>query len=87
MSEEKIKAGISIGDINGIGIEVILKTFLDQRMLQTCTPVIYGSARVIAFHRKALNINDLNYVQVASAEIAAEKKVNIINCWDEEVRV
>jgi len=49
---EKIKLGISIGDFNGIGIEIILKTFLDKRMLDFCTPIIFGSAKVISAYKK-----------------------------------
>ena len=54
---EKIRVGISVGDINGIGIEIILKTFEDSRMLDFCTPVIFASNKVISYHKKALKIN------------------------------
>ena len=54
---EKIKLGISIGDFNGIGIEIILKTFSDKRMLDFCTPIIYGSTKLITTYKKDLNIN------------------------------
>ena len=49
---QKIKVGISIGDFNGIGMEVILKTFLDKRMMEICTPIVFGSARTSAYHRQ-----------------------------------
>ena len=55
--ESKIKVGISIGDINGVGIEVILKTFEDKRMLDFCTPIIFGSTKVISFYKKNINPN------------------------------
>ena len=51
---DKIIVGISIGDVNGIGIEIILKTFEDKRMLDFCTPVIFGSTRVVSFHKKVI---------------------------------
>ena len=50
--EEKLKIGISIGDLNGIGGEIILKTFEDNRMLEFCTPVIFGSVKVLSFLKK-----------------------------------
>ena len=54
----KIKIGITIGDINGIGIEVILKTFTDKRILDLCTPIVYGSSKVMAYHK---NITKLDF--------------------------
>ena len=84
---DKLRIGISIGDINGIGIELIIKTFSDARMLQVCTPVIYGASKVISFHRKALNIQEFNFNTVKSSTEAHDKKLNLINCWDEEVKI
>ena len=52
----KIRVGITHGDINGVGYEVILKTFSDPTMLELCTPIIYGSPKVAAYHRKAMDI-------------------------------
>ena len=54
MEDNKIRIGITQGDINGVGYEVILKTFSDPTMLELCTPIIYGSPKVAAYHRKAL---------------------------------
>jgi len=82
-----IKVGISHGDINGIGYEVILKTLSDARMLELCTPVIYGSAKVAAYHKKALDIQNVSLNVVNGAQSAANNKVNIINCVDEEIKV
>jgi 4-hydroxythreonine-4-phosphate dehydrogenase len=89
MSQDKegqIKVGISIGDTNGIGLEVIMKTFSDHRMLQVCTPVIYGSAKTVSFHRKALNLPDFNYNTIRSNSDIILRKINLINCWDEEIK-
>ena len=61
MEERKIKVGITHGDINGIGYEVILKTLLDPRITEICTPVVYGSSKVAAYHRKALDLPAINF--------------------------
>ena len=84
---KKIRIGISVGDINGIGMEVIIKTFQDSRMLDMCTPIIYGSSKVSTFHRKALHINDFSFNIIKSAKEANIKKPNIINCWPEDVEI
>lgn len=87
MEENKrIKVGITHGDINGIGYEVILKTFSDPIMLELCTPVIYGSPKVAAYHRKALDL-PTNFGIVTSASEAAHNKLNVVNCTDDEVKV
>ena len=82
----KIKIGISVGDLNGIGVEVILKTFSDNRMLDFCTPIIFASSKAISFHKNKLNlkvpihgISDLNQV--------VEHKLNLLNIWKEEVKI
>lgn len=82
-----IKVGITHGDINGIGYEVILKTFSDIRIAELCIPVIYGSTKVAAYHRKALDLQPVMFNQITTASEAAIDKVNIINCIDEEVKV
>ena len=85
--DHKPRIGITIGDPNGIGIEVIIKTFLDNRMLQVCTPVIYGSAKVISFHRKALNIAEFNYNTIKTADALIPRKVNLLSCWEEDIKI
>ena len=84
---KKIKIGISIGDINGIGMEVIIKTFRDARMLDICTPIVYGSSKVASFHRKNLEINDFSFNQIATIKEVNSKKPNLIECWKEEVEI
>ena len=83
---DKIIVGISIGDLNGIGIEVILKTFEDKRMLDFCTPVLFGSTKVISYHKKALEI-ELPVHGIASISQINHSKINILNIWKEEVSV
>jgi 4-hydroxythreonine-4-phosphate dehydrogenase len=87
MKNNKIVVGVTQGDINGIGYEVILKAFSDLRMLELCIPVIYGSPKVAAYHKKVLELDTLNLNQVRGAEEAHFNHVNIINCCDENVRV
>jgi 4-hydroxythreonine-4-phosphate dehydrogenase len=87
MSEEKIKVGITHGDINGIGYEIILKAVEDPRILELCTPIIYGSSKVAAYHRKALELPPVQLNSIKSPEDAHGKRINIINCVDDEIRV
>ena len=87
MEAEKIIIGITHGDINGIGYEVMLKTLADNRMLETFVPVIYGSSKVAAYHRKNLDIQGLNLNVVNSIEEINLKRVNIVNCVDDEIKV
>ncbi len=84
---ETIKLGISLGDINGIGIETIVKTFLDKEMLEFCTPIAYGSTRVTSYHRKVLGINDWSFNGIKRAEEANPKLANMVQLWDEEVPI
>ena len=86
MEERKLKVGITHGDINGVGYEVILKTFSDPLMLELCTPVIFGSPKVAAYHRKAMDL-PTNFSIVPSAAEAQDGRVNIVNCIDEELKV
>ena len=81
---EKIVVGISIGDLNGIGIEIILKTFEDKRMLDFCTPVIFGSTRSITYHKKLLN-SETQIHGITSIDQLVHNKVNLLNIWKEDV--
>lgn len=85
--EAPIRVGITIGDINGIGPEIIIKAFRNSEMLVNCTPIIYGSTKVIAFHKKAINDELMVYQGVKDASEAQDKKVNIVNCWQEPADV
>ena len=84
---KKIKIGITQGDINGIGYEVILKTLEDQRMTELCTPVIYGSAKIAAYYRKGIGLPQFNMVQINTPEEAREGEVNIINVVPEDTKI
>lgn len=83
---EKIKVGISVGDINGIGIEIILKTFVDTRMLDFCTPVIFCSSKLLSIHGKALNLN-VPVHGINTIDKVATGKVNALAITNEQVNV
>ena len=85
--ENKIIIGITHGDINGIGYEVILKALSEPRVYENFIPVIYGSAKVAVYHRKALDIQGINLNIINNVNEALPKRINIINCADEEVKV
>ena len=84
---QKIKVGITHGDFNGISYEIIIKTLLDNRLLELFTPVIYGSSKIASYYRKTLNYHDINFNLVKKAEYANPKRTNIINCYDQEVKI
>ncbi|MEY3084199.1 MAG: hypothetical protein RL037_379 [Bacteroidota bacterium] len=85
---EKIPVvGITIGDINGIGPEVIVKALSDNRILSSFTPIVYGTNKVISYYKKSLNLLDLNYQTIKSASEAQIKKINLINVISEEVEI
>ena len=83
----KIKIGISIGDINGIGLEVILKTLSHNSILDYCTPIVYGHTKVASYHRKALGLTDFAFNVINDPSTANIKKANLINCWEEDVKI
>ncbi|MDR0414450.1 MAG: 4-hydroxythreonine-4-phosphate dehydrogenase PdxA [Prevotellaceae bacterium] len=88
MAEPKIKVGITQGDINGIGYEVIIKTLTDPRVVEMCTPIVYGSPKVGAFYRKTISgVDNFNFNIIRSADDANTKRSNIINVMDDEVKV
>ena len=84
---KKLKIGITQGDINGIGYEVIMKALEDEAILELCTPVIYGSAKIAAFYRKALELPALPLNQVQQASEARDEHYNIINVVGEDTKV
>jgi 4-hydroxythreonine-4-phosphate dehydrogenase len=85
--EHRIKLGITHGDINGISYEVIIKALHDQRILELCTPIVYGSSKVASYYRKLLNFNDFNLNLVKSADLSIAKRANIININNDEIKI
>ena len=88
MEHKKIKLGITHGDLNGVGYEVILKTFSDSRMFDLCTPVLYGSTKVATYHKNLLSLHqDVNIASIPNAEAAQERRFNVINLTEDEIKI
>ncbi len=85
--EHKPVIGFSCGDINGIGIELLIKTLSDIRILDFCTPVVFGNNKVINFYRKSLPENNINFSNIKDATRVNHKQLNLYNCWEEEVNI
>jgi 4-hydroxythreonine-4-phosphate dehydrogenase len=86
-TNDKPIIGISCGDLNGIGIELIIKTFSDNRMLDICTPIIFASNKVINFYRKTLPEINFNFQNLKDITRPYAKQINMYNCWEEEVNI
>ena len=86
MENQKIRVAITHGDTNGIGYELIFKTFADAEMLELCTPIIYGSPKIAAYHRKALDIQG-NFSIINSTDEVQDGRINLLTCFDEELKV
>ncbi len=82
----KLRIGITHGDTNGVGYELIFKCFDDPAMFDLCTPVVYGSAKVATYHKKAFNHNG-TFNLVAEGRLAVEGQLNLVNCITDEVKV
>jgi 4-hydroxythreonine-4-phosphate dehydrogenase len=79
--------GISIGDLNGIGTELAIKTFSDNRLLEICTPILFASNKLINFYRKSIPDSTFNYQHIKDLSRPFHKQVNLFNCWEEEVSI
>jgi len=86
-TQQKPVIGISIGDINGIGAELVIKTFSDHRILELCTPLIFASNKIINFYRKSIPEINFNYQSTKEFTRIAHKQVNVFNCWEEEISI
>ncbi len=87
MEKQKIKVAITQGDINGVGFELIIKTLSDNFILDNCIPIIYGSTKAAAFHKKTLDIQSFNVNVISNVSECRPKRVNIINCGNDEIKV
>ena len=85
--ERKIRVAITQGDTNGVGYELILKTFSAPEMMELCTPIVYGSPKIATYHRKTLNLESGNFSIISSAEEAKDGRLNLLACFDDEVKV
>lgn len=86
IKNEKIVVGISIGDLNGIGSEVVLKTFKDTRMLDFCTPVIFASVKTLSFLKRSYDL-EVNLHGIDTLDALVHKKINVLNVWKEPVDI
>ena len=86
-SKHKPIVGITLGDINGIGPEVIIKTLNDSRLLNMATLVVYGSSKTISFYKKNLGLDDFKFRNVSTEFDYDKKSINVVNCWDHEVEI
>lgn len=84
---DKIKVGITVGDVNGIGLEIIIKVLSDNKVLDFFTPIVYGHTRVASFHRKALSLPECNFNVISAASQANPRRLNMVNCWSEDVKI
>lgn len=87
MSDNKPIVGITLGDFNGIGPEVTLKALSNNKILKLCTPVIYGSVKVLTKYRKLLNLEDWTLHAVKGIDQISPKRTNVINCWNENIEI
>lgn len=85
--ENKPVIGITCGDINGIGIELLIKIFSDSRILDFCTPVIFANNKVLNFYRKSVPDANINFISIKELNRINHKQINLFNCWEEEVSV
>lgn len=85
MSEEKIRVGITQGDINGVGLEIILKTLAEPELTDICTPVLFSSQKTVSYYRKVTGMEDLSFNAIRDLKQIQEKKTNVFVCYEEEV--
>jgi 4-hydroxythreonine-4-phosphate dehydrogenase len=84
---QKPVIGISCGDLNGIGMEIIIKTFDNPDVLELCTPVVFASSKVASYHRNAIDKKDFNFNIVNDLEQLHSSRANLLNCWKDEVPI
>ena len=84
---KKYKIGITLGDINGIGPEVILKTLSNPKLLDLFIPIIYGSGKVLGYHKNIIKDSSLSFVSISNTKQATEGKINVINAYHENVNI
>ncbi len=88
MSEQKIRVGITLGDVNGIGPEVVIKALADNRMGELFVPVVYGSAKALNFYKKSIEgVENFTFATIPAVREARPKRVNLVACMDEELRI
>ena len=86
-SKEKPRIGITLGDLNGIGPEVVIKALADSRIANMIVPVVYGSTRVLSYYRKLMDLEEFNYSQVKTKGQFFNKAINVVNCWEDVMEI
>ncbi|GAP43487.1 MULTISPECIES: 4-hydroxythreonine-4-phosphate dehydrogenase PdxA [Lentimicrobium] len=86
-NDKRPVVGITHGDINSISYEIIIKSFVDNRIFELITPVVYGSSKIASYHRKMLNVSDFSFNLIKKADMANPKRANIVNIHDQEVKI
>lgn len=84
---DRLRIGISIGDMNGIGLEVILKTLSNKKIRELFIPVIYGSSKVVSYHKNIVTVDDFPFQPLRSADHLSDDRINVVNCWQENVNI
>lgn len=84
---DRVKVGITFGDINGIGLEVILKALSNDRILHQCTPIIYGSSKTVSYHKNIAELKDLSFQPLSDANNPSPQRINVVNCWQDTVNI
>ncbi|MDX5320506.1 MAG: 4-hydroxythreonine-4-phosphate dehydrogenase PdxA [Bacteroidota bacterium] len=87
MSKEHIRVAITMGDYNGVGMEVVLKALSNQKLTEFCTPCVYASPKVISFYKKLLDLHEMNFHFAKSADQIQHRKLNLVVCWEEETNI
>src|SRR5689334_13491987 len=87
MADHKPIIGISCGDLNGVGPEIIIKTLADARILEFCTPVVFGSNKLLNFYRKVLPDHNFTFSAIKDSTKINPRQVNVYNCWEEEINI
>ncbi|MCW3078188.1 MAG: 4-hydroxythreonine-4-phosphate dehydrogenase [Bacteroidetes bacterium] len=84
---EKVIVGISQGDVNGIGLEVVLKTLMEPGIAEICTPVLFSSQKTVSYYRKVLGLEEFNFNPIRDFNALNNKKVNVFICYEEEINI
>ena len=84
---DKVRVGITIGDMNGVGLEVIIKSLANPDMINLCIPVIYGSAKVVSYHKNIVKPHDFSYQSHSNATNLSTDRINLVNCWNEDAAI
>ena len=87
MSDQKIKVGITQGDVNGIGLELAIKVLSDPQINDICIPVLFSSQKTVGYYKKVLNVDELNLHSIREFSQLNPKKSNLFNCYEEEISI